>query len=169
MPLRLHPPHLEGNEVDIQLHLCPPHLRVEETGIPLRLHPLLLEGKETGKPFRLCLPHHGGEKTAIPFCLHPRRSERHALAWQCRRDAPAEEVSLLGHETPSSRSLRHGRPVTGCRRPGRRSPLPQFCPWRDDFVFLQKQSILKDNLNRTVTPKGKTKHSRKTTVRIDTG
>jgi len=32
-----------------------------------------------------------------------------------------------------------------------------------------KTSVLKDNLNRAVTPKGKTKHSRKTTVRTDTG
>jgi len=160
---------LEGRRWEFLFHLRPPHLGVEETGIPLRLHPLLLGGGETGIPFRLCPPHHGGEETGILFRLHSRRSARHAPAWRCRLDAPAEEGSLRGPETPSPRWLRHGRPVTGCRHPGRRSPSPQWCPWREDSVLQRKQSILKDNLNRTVTPKGKTKHSRKTTVKTDTG
>jgi len=111
----------------------------------------------------------GGEETGIPFRLHPRRSARHTPAWRCRLDAPAEEGSLRGPGTPSPRWLRHGRPVTGCRRQGRRSPSPQWCPWWEDSVHLRTQSIVKDNLNRTVTPKGKTKHRRKTTVRTDTG
>ena len=121
IPLRLHPPHLGGKEVGIPFHLRPPHLGGEETGIPFRLHPPLLGGGETG----------------IPFRLHPRLPARHAPAWRCRLDAPAEEGSLRGPETPSPRWLRHGRPVTGCRRPGRRSPPPQWCPWREDSVLLR--------------------------------
>jgi len=141
--LRLHPPHLGREKVGIPFHLRPPHLRGEETGISLRLHPPLFGGGETEILFRLRPPHHGGEETGIPFRLHPRRSARHAPVWRCRLDAPAEKGSLQGPETPSPRWLRHGRPVAGCRHPGRRSPSPQWCPWREDSVLLRKQSILK--------------------------
>jgi len=120
--LRLHPPHLGREKVGIPFHLRPPHLRGEETGISLRLHPPLFGGGETEILFRLRPPHHGGEETGIPFRLHPRRSARHAPVWRCRLDAPAEKGSLQGPETPSPRWLRHGRPVAGCRHPGRRSP-----------------------------------------------
>jgi len=120
----------------------PPAPTGEETGIPLRLHPPLLGGGETGIPFRRCPPHHGGKETGIPFRLYPRRPARHAPAWRWRLDAPAEEGSLRGPETPSPRWLRHIRPVTGYRRPGLRSPSPQWCPRREDFVLLRKQSIL---------------------------
>jgi len=169
MPLRLYPPHLGRQEVGITFHLRPPHLWEGQTGMFFRLHPPLLGGEETGMLLCLCPPHHGGRETVIPFRLHPRRSARHALAWRCRRDAPAEEGSLWGPGTASPRWLRYGRPVTGCRRPGRRSPSPQWCPWREDSVLLREEPILKDNLNKTVTPKGKSKHSRKTTVRTDAG
>jgi len=169
MPFRLHPPHFGGEKVGNHLHLRLPHLRGEETVISLRLHLRLLGAGETEILLRLCPAHHGGEETVIPFRLHHRRSARHALAWRCRRDAPAEEGSIRGFETPSPCWLCHGSPVTGCRRPGHRSPSLQWCSWREDTVLLRKQSILKDNRNRTGTPKGMTKHSRKTTERTDTG
>jgi len=94
MPLRLHPPHLEGNEVDIQLHLCPPHLRVEETGIPLRLHPRSLRGKRREYPSACASRTMGGKQRQFRSVSTP--VARNATLWR-----GSAGVTLMPRRYPS--------------------------------------------------------------------
>jgi len=61
IPLRLHPPHLKGEEVGIPFHPRPRTFGEERQEYPSVYTPRSLEGVETGIPFRLCPPYHGGE------------------------------------------------------------------------------------------------------------